>query len=74
MPTVQVNLASASRKETFLARLETLASAERTVDIPEGDVTVRTRKVACRVIGAVVGWVFAVGMEFIARVDGLKLL
>lgn len=55
MPTAQVNLALASRKETSLARLETLASVERTVNIAEGDVTVRTRKVACRVVGAVTG-------------------
>lgn len=68
MPTVQVNLASASRKETFLARLETPASVERMVGIADGDVALRTRNVACRVRGAVTGWVLAVVMLLIARV------
>lgn len=72
MPTVQVNLASASRKETFLARLETPARVERMVGIAEGDVAVRTRKVACRVRGAVTGWVLAVVMLLIARVVTLR--
>lgn len=68
MPTVQVNLASASRKETFLARLETPARVERMVGIAEGDVAVRMRNVACRVSGAVTGWVLAVVMLLMARV------
>lgn len=74
MPTVQANLASSSRKDTFLVSLETLASIERIVKIAEGDVTVRTRKVACRVMGDVTGRVLAVVMALIVRVDVLKFL
>lgn len=71
MPTVQVNLASESRKATFLARLETLARVERTFAMAEGFVTDRTRKVADRVRGAVTGWMLAVIKLLIARVGEL---
>lgn len=73
IPTVQVNLASASRKATFLARLEMPARVERMVGIAEGDVAVRTRKVACLVRGAVTGWELAVVMLLMARVDLVAL-
>lgn len=70
IPTVQVKWASESRKATFLARLGTLASVDRTVWMASGFVRDRTRKVAERVRGASTGWL----TEFkvlIARLDDL---
>lgn len=71
IPTVQVKLASESRKATFLARLETLARVERMVGMAEVFVIDKTRKIAVRVRGAMTGWMLAVVKLLIVRLNVL---
>lgn len=65
MPTVQVKLASESRKTAFLARLERIARVERMVGMVEVFVTDRTRK--DRVRRAMTGCILAVATLLIFR-------